>query len=343
MKSAANAILTKARAMYGRHITEDQYDALTQRSSVSDVVSYLISDTAYADAFENARHLDIHRQKLESLLDDEAFRRLERLQRYADRKDRDFYNLGIIRREWDIVMHVARAIQYGRTDEMKSIVPPAALVRHSTLDFKKLREVTSFEDLAEVCEKTIYGKPVRETMNAGHDRMPKMEHALQCAFYDHCSDTINRLCRGEVRDDLNTILSTVIELSNITKIYRLKAYFNAPPEAIRPTLMTEHTRMSKTMLESLVNAPDAEAMLMKLANSKYAQFADRHDYVYIEYAAQSISYHLAKRHMRFSSKAPVVYMTYVILQTMEIDNLKHIVEGIRYNQSPETIRRLLIY
>lgn len=39
-----------------------------------------------------------------------------------------------------------------------------------------------------------------------------------------------------------------------------------------------------------------------------------------------------KRYMRFSNSAPLVYMTYSILQRIEIDNLKHIVEGIRYNQ-----------
>ena len=39
-----------------------------------------------------------------------------------------------------------------------------------------------------------------------------------------------------------------------------------------------------------------------------------------------------KDYMRFSNSAPLVYMTYSILQRIEIDNLKHIVEGIRYNQ-----------
>jgi V/A-type H+-transporting ATPase subunit C len=47
--------------------------------------------------------------------------------------------------------------------------------------------------------------------------------------------------------------------------------------------------------------------------------------------------------MRFSNSAPLVYMTYCILQRIEIDNLKHIIEGIRYNQPVSKIENTLIY
>lgn len=45
----------------------------------------------------------------------------------------------------------------------------------------------------------------------------------------------------------------------------------------------------------------------------------------------------------FSNSAPLVYMTYCILQRIEIDNLKHIIEGIRYNQPVSKIENTLIY
>ena len=61
------------------------------------------------------------------------------------------------------------------------------------------------------------------------------------------------------------------------------------------------------------------------------------------YYADSIQYNIAKRYMRFSNSAPLVYMTYCILQRIEIDNLKHIIEGIRYNQPVSKIENTLIY
>ena len=70
---------------------------------------------------------------------------------------------------------------------------------------------------------------------------------------------------------------------------------------------------------------------------------DDKEFAYIVYYADSIQYNIAKRYMRFSNSAPLVYMTYSILQRIEIDNLKHIVEGIRYNQPVSKIENTLIY
>ena len=39
--------------------------------------------------------------------------------------------------------------------------------------------------------------------------------------------------KGKKQKDLLTMIYTVIELQNITKIYRLKKYFNAPSEDIK--------------------------------------------------------------------------------------------------------------
>ena len=47
--------------------------------------------------------------------------------------------------------------------------------------------------------------------------------------------------------------------------------------------------------------------------------------------------------MRFSSSGPLVYLTYSILQRIEIDNLKHIIEGIRYGRDASSIEDTLIY
>ena len=47
--------------------------------------------------------------------------------------------------------------------------------------------------------------------------------------------------------------------------------------------------------------------------------------------------------MRFSTDAALVYMTYEIIFNIEIDNLKHIIEGIRYGEPASSIEKMLIY
>ena len=45
---SSNAILAKARAMYSRRLTEQNYEELLKRRSINDLVAYLKSDTAYS-------------------------------------------------------------------------------------------------------------------------------------------------------------------------------------------------------------------------------------------------------------------------------------------------------
>ena len=47
--------------------------------------------------------------------------------------------------------------------------------------------------------------------------------------------------------------------------------------------------------------------------------------------------------MRFSTDSALVYMTYKIVYQVEIDNLKHIIEGLRYGEAPSQIEAMLIY
>ena len=90
------------------------------------------------------------------------------------------------------------------------------------------------------------------------------------------------------------------------------------------------------------NLSIAENFLYMMKHENYSELDDK-EFAYIEYYADSIQYNIAKRYMRFSNSAPLVYMTYSILQRIEIDNLKHIVEGIRYNQPVSKIENTLIY
>ena len=52
VSSAANAVLAKARAMYGKRLTAENYTDLLACRSVNEAAAYLKAHTAYADAFE---------------------------------------------------------------------------------------------------------------------------------------------------------------------------------------------------------------------------------------------------------------------------------------------------
>ena len=123
-------------------------------------------------------------------------------------------------------------------------------------------------------------------------------------------ETIKKHFKGSVQKDLLNILYTSIELKNISKIYRYKQYFHESEDSIRSSLFLQYSRLPKDMMNRLISASGPKEVLSLLSTSKYNFYMDDKEFAYIEYYADSIQYNIAKRYMRFSNSAPLVYMTY---------------------------------
>ena len=58
---ASNAILSKARAMYGKRLTKENYRELLNCKSVGEVAGYLKSRTAYNKVLAGINENEVHR------------------------------------------------------------------------------------------------------------------------------------------------------------------------------------------------------------------------------------------------------------------------------------------
>ena len=65
MSSTSFAVLAKARAKFGKRLTEKDYNSLLNSNSVAEVMSYLKSYTHYAEALRDINERDVHRGRLE--------------------------------------------------------------------------------------------------------------------------------------------------------------------------------------------------------------------------------------------------------------------------------------
>ncbi|MEG0367209.1 MAG: V-type ATPase subunit, partial [Coprobacillus sp.] len=341
---SSNAILAKARAMYSRRLTEQNYEELLKRRSINDLVAYLKSDTAYGESLSDLKEVNIHRGQLESLLNKEIFLRLDRLMRFASKKELEFYKLGVIELEIQLILTKARLIvsDYYTGYEIEI---PDYLNKYTSFDLYGLLSVMDYEGLLVVLRGTKYYDALLKFKPKDDEPLDSnlLELELKHIYYKEYVDTVTKLFKGKKRKDLLTMINTSIELQNITKIYRLKKYFNATPSQIRETLFMEHSRIPKSVMNDLIEAKDASDFLKKLADSPYKLYVDDQEFIYIEYYTEKIRYNLAKRFMRFSTDSALVYMTYKFVYQVEIDNLKHIIEGLRYGEAPSQIESMLIY
>lgn len=341
---SSNAILAKARSMYSRRLTEQNYEELLKRRSVNDLVAYLRSDTVYDGVLSELKDVNIHRGQLEALLNKETFLRLHRLMRYASKKELEFYHLGVTELEIQLILTKIRLIvsDYYTGYEIEI---PSYLNKYASFNIYGLLTVNDYDGMLILLRGTKYYDILLKYKPKDDEPLDSnmLELEFKHIYYTEYVDTVNKLFRGKKRKDLLTMITTSIELQNITKIYRLKKYFNATPDQIRETLFLECSRIPRKIMDEMIEAKDANDFLKKLANSPYKLFIDDSEFVYIEYYTEKIKYNLAKRFMRFSTDSALVYMTYKIVYQIEVENLKHIIEGLRYGEAPSQIEKLLIY
>ena len=342
MALSSNALCAKAKAMYGGRLTHDIYLDLVRKQNLGDVVSYLKAQTSYGECLKDVNVRNAHRQQIEDCLNKEYFKRCGRLMKYADKSHLDFYMSEIISIEINMIMKKLYCLKANVKGAFNLSVPDY-LAHKTSFNIYGLVNIDTFEDLVKYLEKTRYYKVLKDVDFHLSYNLNEISIQLKKIYYENFVKIINHHCKGNVKKNLLDILYTSIELKNITKIYRFKEYFHESDELIKNSLFLQYSRLPKDMINQLCSAENSKEVLNILSKSRYHLYLDEKEYAYIEYYTENIKYNIAKKYMRFSNDADLVYMTYCILQQIEIDNLKHIIEGVRYHQEASKIEATLIY
>lgn len=344
MLGASGAISTKAKAMYGQRIRAAQYEELVRKKSVSEIAQVLKNETAYGDALKDIREASIHRGQLEHLLRQNLYERLDKLVRYVDGKSKAYFLAALKEIEIEqIMMRVRLILSQDFTHVIGDV--PLSLRHYSKLNIEQLMTAQNFEELLAGLTGSPYESILAPFVAAGLHSFPytECESAMQRFYTEYVMNAIQETFKGKTAATLKQMWATRVELDNITKIYRYKKFFHGADEEIRSALIECEGCIPRSKLNEMLAAQSAEQFLKLLAESPYHLHLDDHEYVYIEYYADQIKYHLAKRHMHYDNAAAIVYSAYQLLGEREIENLINIIEGVRYRVTPEEMMTMLIY
>ncbi len=341
---AGNAIITKAKSLYGDRLYPEDYEELLRYNTVSEIVGYLKRNNKYANTLSDVEEKSIHRGQLENLIKKSYFDNLTRMVKFISTTDRKFYELDMIRREIDIVLSAIRSVISGNIESSIRDLP-LFFKQHSSFDIEELTKSTTLNDVMNTLKNTRYYDLIAPyfTENPSEIRYTDIEHNIYEKYHEIALERINKYYKGKLRNQLMDIYQSKVEIENIIKIYRLKKFYNANETEIMNTLMTKKIRMSNDKLRELISLKNPEDILEALSKSEYKQFKDTEDYVYIEYQAGKIKYNLARRYMYFSKYPPIVYSVFLFLNEIEQTNIINIIEGIRYDIEKEDIKKMLIY
>lgn len=340
---SSNVLSTKAKARYGNRILQDAYMELARKQTIGDVVTYLKQKSSYSEAFQDANPRIIHRQEVESILNQEYYRRCAGLLRFAPKEKKQFYYMEIMGIEINVILEKIATIT--TMPEEFQVNVSQYVADHASFDLRGLINVDTHKELVAFLKNTKYSFLIEGIDFDMPINFNKLNKEFMEFYYRTYFKAIKKNFSNKTKSDLLEILSMSIDLRNLAKLVRYKTYFpDEANEVILQSLFLKYSRISKESYQELLEAKSIEALYSmikeRIRYSDVSQLAPDNS---IEESVAFVRYHMCRHFLYLTSDDAVAYLAYTMLAKIEIDNLIHIIEGIRYGRDGASIESLLIY
>ena len=342
-KTTSYAVLAKARAKYGKFLTDHDYDGILACQSVPEVMVYLKSHTHYASALEELSERDTHRGRLEALLRQYQFGEFDSLCRYDSSVSAGFSRYIVAKSEVEQIIRFMVLLNAGSTGEF-IFQFPTYLSKHTEIDFNKMANAHSYDELIEVLDHTPYDDILKQFRPDEKGRIPvsDIENRLYAYIVKFVLDYINHRTKGTERLELTTIFTSINDYSTISRIIRLKRYYHLSPEEIRSNISTEHSGLGSKLIDRMCRAETAEEVFKLVEGTRYGRLLQRDDSGYNGDIGPRGQFNMSKRFLRLSNNPSVVMMSFMFLSEAELMNVICMIEGVRYGVDPKIIRSMLL-
>ena len=340
---ASNAVLSKARAMYGKRLTSKDYKELLNCGSVTDVALYLKYKTNYAEILSDLNESDIHRGQLENLLRKKIFNDFEKLERFELSIGEDLAQYIIIRTEIEQIIHVLIFLISNKTEKYIYTMPEF-FNKHTSVDLPAFSKVKNYDDFLEVLKGSIYYKLLKSYKPLEHEviNLNKIENVLYTYLYKRIFEMIKSYKNAKVEKELSEMFNLFVDLHNFVRVLRLKKFYKASPELIYDSILP-FGLFRRKHIEGFVNAKSPDEVMDIMKTTWLAGKMRNIKYNYVDEIPDIMRYSKSRHNIRYSTKPPVVMISYVFLTEIELANIINIIEGVRYKLPAEKIDELLIY
>ena len=338
---AASAIIAKARAIYGKRLTAEDYNNLTHKNGVSGVVAYLKDTEIYREIFKNVNEMQIHRGQVEQLISKGVYELYFKLCGFMSADKNSFCSYLIKETELKQIISALMYIKAGSEDGYL-LEMPAFLIGKLSFDLMKLSKAKNYEELLEVISGTPYYKVLKPILTAGSD-LEECAAALYAWFTKWAFKAIERDYKGDEAKALKEIFLRKSDLSNIMTCYRKRGIFNEDAATIKKSLSDTYYRVKPSVIDEILSQPDADKQLLALVKRLYFKNTIACDPENLEISISRYNYNYYRKQLVFTENGTMALYALMGLCEVERSNIQKIIESARYNRSPAETEQLLVF
>ena len=344
MSYSSNAILTKARAMYAKSLTVENFMDLLNCSSVSEVANYLSANTVYKNVLSDLPTGYVKRNLFEDSLKKHMLSQFESLAHFEKAIGQELYRYFVIRNEIDQIVSCIRLLKTPDADEYL-LKMPAFLNGLTTIDLFSLAKSLTYDDIINSVASTDYEEilkqfyPIDEKIN-----LPGIESALIRYSVMKTEEIAKKSLPKKEREDFLFATRMVNDIKSISNVYRLKFIFKFNPEQIkRFVLIDVKSNIEPKKFEAIISSDGEEDFWSAVYSTCYGHKMKEVPFSStVENRCDRFVFEWATKNFRFSVYPSVVMFCWIILAENEIKNIIHLTEGIKYNIPRDTIKNQLI-
>jgi V/A-type H+-transporting ATPase subunit C len=341
MEVQYSAIAAKLKAMHSNFLTDEDFEQLLSKKSVNDICSYLKSTAGYAEVLEDVNEHDVHRGRMEILIEQNLVDEYVRLYNFLDHSKREIMVFWFMRFEQEFLKREIRYIythEARNKDDVNQGRFEAFFETHTKVNHEIMKNATTLSDCIEACKETPYWHALQRAENLNADFF-SMGMMMESMYYEGVWKTINLRLDKSQRELIKKHMGTKIDLLNIMWIYRGKKYFNFENEIIFTYLLPVRYRLSEDIFKQMVMSDSVEQMVAIVRGTAYSELFDGlENGTFIEENYNRITYKLAKNMFVNHTDSMAAVYAYLSLKEIEIKKITTIIEGIRYSQNPDSIR-----
>jgi len=335
---AGAAIIVKTRALYGKRLKNDDWEALLNCPSIQDVMSYLKANTAYAGVLLNARFESIHRLELEILLSNRVIQDICKLGHYGHGSLWSMSRYLTTTMEITSILHaVIRVLSH---TDIGYGFENTYLRGVTELNLRLLDGAESFEEILEACAHTPYAAVLQKYMHGEIRDYSELETSLSVLAYREMYDYIETSAGSDEKEELKAFFDDLLILDNYARIVRAKEYFELSPEELKRLLLPFGGIRQKHLHEMIdVKTKEEVTAIMRRSGKGRKLLSIPHDTV--DDLVWTIKYRHCRKNILYGTQQNVVLASYYFLLQMEIARLVHLIEGIRYRLPKQELKNII--
>lgn len=338
---ALNSVYAKVKALYGKRLTEKNYNDLLKLNSIKEIAEYLRTKTAYSKIFEGLSSTEeLQRSRLETLLFNKMYDEMISVIRFQKAAGSSLYEYFIMKYDIEQIIKVLSSLE--TKSENYFFTFSVFYNEHSKLDLYALAQAKTDMQLLECTKHTVYYSALRDALTKY--RLTGSLTAFQTDLGVFLDRQFLSLTFGKHKPDKKneslSLYKCINDIHFVSMLYRIKRFSSDSSfeQIITTPLLTAFTNKE---LNEMRNASTAEELTERLRKTYLKDFAADKNIPDIHYELNKYIFEKLTATVRSSSSPDAVMLAYFYFMEFEIRNIIHIIEGKRYALSETEIEAMI--